>query len=114
MVAPASMISFRICRPSHMDLVARSHSAITSSSPGARLSRAFLICGRAARLLPEAVSLKISSQRSAEDGRHVPALVSEVPSARRLLPSLNTGVHHAATQASASAQKLVSGAYDPA
>src|SRR6476469_8616868 len=64
-MASASMISFRICRPSHIERVARSHSAITSSSPGAKLSRAFLSCGRPARLLPDAVSLKISPQRSA-------------------------------------------------
>jgi hypothetical protein len=34
-----------------------------------RLSRAFLSCGRPARLLPDAVSLKISSQRSALSAR---------------------------------------------
>ena len=77
MVASASMIPFRICSPSYIDRVARSHSAITSSSPGARLSRAPLSCGRPARLLPDAgdVARRGGLQRPAPRSAHVLSLI---------------------------------------
>jgi hypothetical protein len=47
-----------------MDRVALSHSASIKMSPGMRAAIAFASSGRASKLLPEAVSVKIVVQRS--------------------------------------------------
>ena len=54
-----------ICNPSHMDRVQRSHSLMTSLSPSANSASALAELGTAERLLPDALSVKISAQRSA-------------------------------------------------
>jgi hypothetical protein len=57
-----SSTCFTMCRPSHIDRVARSHSAHTKQSPGRSSSKALASSGRPARLFPEAVSSKMSLQ----------------------------------------------------
>ena len=69
MDAPASITSLTICKPSHMDRVHRSHSASTSTSPGTKLASAAARFGRPMRDFPDAVSVKISAQRSAFSAR---------------------------------------------
>jgi hypothetical protein len=55
--APASITSLTIWRPSHIERVQRSHSASTSTSPGARPASAAARFGRPTRDFPDADNL---------------------------------------------------------
>jgi hypothetical protein len=63
--APRASTRSMIAMPSIIDLVARSHSATTNTSPVPRASMAFSSCGRSLSDLPDIFSAKITSQRSA-------------------------------------------------